>query len=90
MILNSQSDLFVHLMQVWLSRSVSSSRRNCHSWICDPVLNSTCGEDAAPAVWNILAIFNCRVELAYMYLHVYLYIQMIIIIRELVDYFGMY
>ena len=47
-ILNSQSDLLVHLMQVWLSLSVSSSRRNCHSWIWEPVLNSTCGDEAAP------------------------------------------
>lgn len=34
-------------MQDWLSRSVSSSRRNCQSWIWEPVLNSTWGEEAA-------------------------------------------
>ena len=48
MILNSQSRLFVHLIQDWLSRSVSNSRRNCQSWIWEPVLNSTCGEEGTP------------------------------------------
>ncbi len=64
MILNSQSALFVHFMHDWLSRSVRSSNKNCQSWICEPVLNSTCGEDVTAKGKNRI-VNLVRYEISY-------------------------